>query len=98
MIQKFESDKAYLYQALLNVNHEDEFRNLKTKLEIFEGVTEISQARKIAKDLFHIENDINFIKIENANCVIIQSANLFRVCLENDKEFICYNIISKIKK
>lgn len=98
MKKDLELAKAYLYQNKLEETPEEQFNNLKTRLKVFDDVTTIAKAREIAKDLFHIENDINYIKIENAICVIVQDAKLFRVCLENDKEFICYNIISKTEK
>lgn len=79
-------------------NKENELEAFKKKCKIFEKITGIETARKTAKELFHIEQDINYIKIdENSMCLIIQSVDLFRLCIENDKEFICYNIISKTK-
>lgn len=87
-----EQAKAYLIQNSDLDNADKKLAQLKEKLKIFDGITSIAEARRLAKENFHITNDVNFINLENAKCVIVQSANLFRVCLEDDKEFICYNI------
>lgn len=84
--------KAYLYQTKEENNAEAKLAEFKESLKVFEGITSIAKARAIAKEKFHIQRDINFIKLDNAQCVIMQSADFFRVCLEDEKEFICYNI------
>lgn len=94
MNRDLEQVKSYLSQNKID-DIERRLRNFKDKLKIFDGITSISEARKIAKENFCIKNDVNYIKLDNSMCVIVQSSDVFKVCLENDKEFFCYSIVKK---
>ena len=85
MDRNLEQARAYLSHGRTEDDAEKQLEQFKEKLKIFDGVTSIAQARKLAKENFYIENDVNYINLENAMCVIVQSANDFRVCLEDDK-------------
>jgi hypothetical protein len=71
------------------------FEAFKEKLKVFDGITSIDKAKQIAKGFLPIENEKNYLKIGNAKCVIISRGDVFRVCVDSDKEYICYNIIKK---
>jgi len=82
----------------VNKTEEDaikEFESFKEKLKVFDGITSIDKAKQIAKGFLPIENEKNYLKIGNAKCVIISRGDVFRVCVDSDKEYICYNIIKK---
>ena len=93
MDKNLEQAKAYLSHSRTEDDAANKLEQFKEKLKIFEGITSIAQARKLAKENFYIENDVNYIKLDDTMCVIIQSADVFRICLENDKEFLSYNIV-----
>ena len=93
MDRNLEQARAYLSHGRTEDDAEKKLEKFKEKLKIFDGVTSIALARKLAKENFYIENDINYIKLDDTMCVIIQSADVFRICLENDKEFLSYNIV-----
>lgn len=94
MNRDLEQVKSYLSQNKID-DIEQRLMDFKDKLKLFNGIASISEARKIAKENFYIENDVNYIKLDNSLCVIVQSSDVFKVCLENDKEFFCYSIIKK---
>ena len=95
MDKNLEQAKAYLSHSRTEDDAANKLEQFKEKLKIFEGITSIAQARKLAKEIFYIKNDINYIKIGDATCVIVQSVDNFRICLENKKEVICYSITAK---
>ena len=89
------SVKSYLAQNTPIDYEESKYNEFKNQLKVFDNVTEIKKAKEIAKEFLPIENETNYLKIGNAKCVIISRNDTFRICLDNEHEFICYNIIKK---
>ena len=77
----------------VNADAEVEYNKFKEKLKVFEGVKSISEAKEIAKSFLPCKNEKTYLKIGNAKCVIISRGDVFRICLDGEKEFTCYNII-----
>ena len=57
--------------------------------------SDISEAKNLAKQIFHINNELSYINFDNAKCVIVYSATLFRITFESDSEFACYSIVKQ---
>ena len=57
MDKNLEQAKAYLSHSRTEDDAENKLEQFKEKLIIFEGITSIAQARKLAKENFYIEND-----------------------------------------
>ena len=74
---------------------EQALEKFKQKLKVFDGVDSITKAKELAKEFLPIKNEKNYLRIGNAKCVIISRGDVFRVCVDSDKEYICYNIIKK---
>ena len=77
---------------------EKEYEKFKNKLKVFDGIKHVKEAKELAKQMFNIKNEVNFIKAGNAHCVIINRINLLKVVLNSDKEVICYNFTQKERK
>ena len=77
------------------VDAELEYNKFKEKLKVFKGVTSISEAKELAKTFLPCKDEKTFLKVGNAKCVIISRGDVFRICLDSDKEFTCYNIVKK---
>ena len=96
--KEYDKFKYLLTNTYTLCDAEKEVQAFKDKIKPFSKITSIAAAKKMAKELFYIEQDINYIKItDDAMCLIVQTAELFRLCVEDDKEFICYSI-TKAKK
>ena len=74
---------------------EDRLNIFKQKLELFKDLRSISEAKNLAKQIFHINNELSYINFDNAKCVIVYSATLFRITFESDSEFACYSIVKQ---
>ena len=61
MDRNLEQARAYLSHSRTEDDAEKKLEQFKEKLKIFDGVTSIAQARKLAKENFYIENDVNYI-------------------------------------
>ena len=79
-----------------NIDADQEYNKFKEKLKVFEGITSISKAKEIAKTFLPCKNEKTYLTIGNAKCVIISRGDVFRVCLNSDKEYTCYNIVKKV--
>lgn len=77
------------------IDAEQEYNKFKEKLKVFEGITSLSQAKEIAKKFLPCKDEKNYLRIGNAKCVIISRGDVFRICIDSDKEYICYNIIKQ---
>ena len=77
----------YMHNASIDKSKEDEkmlfFIN---KIKTFEQIQTIEEAKQVAKDLFHIQNEISYIKAGDAYCTIINRKNLLRIVIKNQKE------------
>ena len=73
----------------------EEYEKLKTRIDKFKNLRTITEARSLAKDLFNIKDEINYIKAGDGCCTIINRADTFRIILNSDKEMICYNFLNK---
>lgn len=89
-----ENFQYYNPQNMLN-NSDEKLERFKAKLKGFENIKTVSEAREFAKKTFYIDKEINYISFDDALCVIIQSADKFKVCFESKTECICYNIVKK---
>ena len=75
------------------IDSEQELSRFKQKLKVFDGVDSITKAKELAKEFLPINKEKNYLKIGDAKCVIILRGDLFRICLDSETEYICYNII-----
>lgn len=85
-----EKFQYYNPQSLLN-NSEEKLESFKAKLKSFDNIETVSEAKKLAKELFYIQNEISYIKAGDALCTIISRKNLLRIVIKNKKEITCYN-------
>ena len=72
-----------------------EYEKFKKKLKQLDGIDTISEAKRIAKEFLPLDKGKTCLKVGDAKCVIISRGDLFRVCLDSEKEYICYNIIKQ---
>ena len=79
----------------VNLDADQEYNKFKEKLKVFEGITSISKAKEIAETFLPCKNEKTYLTVGNAKCVIISRGDVFRVCLNSDKEYTCYNIVKK---
>lgn len=73
----------------------DKLADFREKIKLFEEIKTVASAKELAEKLFHINTDVTHMNFDNAHGLIVQSSNLFRICLESETEFICYNIGKK---
>ena len=76
-------------------NDTKEYKKFKSKIQVLEDITNIDKAKEFAKEILHIDKEKTFLTIGSAKCVVISRGDVFRLCLDNDKEYICYNIIKQ---
>ena len=74
---------------------EEEYSVIRSKFDKFASVRTIKDAKELAKDLFGIQNEINFIKAGKAQCTIVSRNDLFRIILDSEQELKCFNIGTK---
>ena len=100
--------KQYLesYQDFCNVEVEsqsqktaqEEYEKFKNKLAVFKTVNTISEAKSLAKKMFHIENEFNYVKAGCGFCTIISRADSFKIILSLENEVNCYSFCVKKEK
>lgn len=75
-----------------------EYEKFKAKLKVLDGIQSISEEKRLVKDFLPLDKEQSYLKIGNAKCVIISRGDVFRVCLDSEKEHLIYNIIKPTKK
>lgn len=75
---------------------EIEYKNFLNKVKVFDKITNLESAKQKARELFHINREISYIKAGNATCAIVNRANLLRIVVNSDKELICYNFRAEV--
>lgn len=65
------------------------------KLQKFNEIQSLEEAKKMAKELFFIQNEINYIHAGDIYCTIINRNNLLRIVIKSENKITCYNFIAK---
>ena len=70
---------------------EEKIKEFKKRLQAFENISTLEEAKKIAKEIMPVSKEINHFRVGSAKCVIINKDDMFRICLDSDEEFISYD-------
>ena len=65
----------------------------KKRIEEFKHIKTIDEARELAKKIMPVSNEKTRFRIGNARCVIINRADMFRITIDTEKEFISYDFV-----
>ena len=66
-------------------------KEFKTRLEAFNNVSTLDEAKELAKNIMPVSLDINHFRIGDAKCVIINKPDIFRISIDTAEEFISYD-------
>ena len=72
-------------------NYSEKINEFKNRLHNFDEITTLEEAKRIAKTVLPVSQEINHITIAGSKCTIINRPDLFRVSFNTPDEFICYN-------
>ena len=90
-ILQYQNSATETYNIKTEEDAQKEYENFKSKLKAFRNVKTVSEAKELAKKFLPVNNEINYLLVGNAKCVIISRRNLLRIVLKKDKEMVCYN-------
>ena len=69
----------------------EKVKEFKTRLESFNNVTTIEEAKELAKNIMPVSQEINHFRIGEAKCVIVNKPETFRISIDTAEEFISYD-------
>ena len=72
-----------------------EYIAFKQKIEVFNDITSVDDAKSIAREIFQLQGEINYIKAGIGYCTIVDKAKLLQIFLKSDKELITYSFTYK---
>lgn len=93
------NQQFYQYSSVADAErkNQEKYKEFKERISRFEKVDTIEAAKALAKEILPTANEINMFDIGNAKCVIINREDCFRISLDSNDEFICYDFVPKEK-
>jgi hypothetical protein len=84
--------QAEIQKNIENQNKE-RYKQFKERIAEFASVSTLKEAKELAKKILPTAQTKNRFKVGNATCVIIDREDMFRICLDSEKEFISYDFV-----
>ena len=80
-------------EAMLSVEKQgqEKYEKFKERVEAFAEIETIEEAKALAAKIMPVPNEVNRFRIGNARCVVINRSDLFRISIDTQDEFICYD-------
>lgn len=75
----------------LEMQSKEKYDEFKKRIEKFEDVSTIEEAKELAKQILPVANEKNIFKVGNGKCTIVNTEDVFRICLDSSEEFIAYD-------
>lgn len=89
-MNQFEYNRYNLAQIQEKQN-EEKVLEFKKRIEGFEKVGSIEEAKELAAKILPTKNPITTFYVGNAKCNVINTEDVFRICLDTNQEFLCYD-------
>ena len=79
-------------QVLQDVQRQaSKINEFKARLQAFEEISSLQEAKELAEKILPVSQEINHFRIGEAKCVVVNRPNMFRVSIDTESEFICYD-------
>jgi len=79
-------------QSVQNQNKE-KLESFKKRAEEFQNISTLQEAKELAQKIMPMKTGRTMFNLGEAKCTIINEDNLFRICINSPKEFICYDFV-----
>ena len=94
-IKNFSEIEQMMMSCYTNKQGNSDYSAFMSKLEKFNKKMSVKEAKKLAKELFAIKDEVNYLKVGKDRCIILSQANLLRICFDSDNKYICYNFTNR---
>lgn len=84
----------YAYQAggiNSEKNNNNKLEEFKERIKPFKNVSTLEEAKELAERILPVKFNINRFRIGNAECIVVNKPDLFRICVNTEDEFISYD-------
>ena len=71
--------------------NKEKFEQLLKRVQIFEGVNNFEQAKKLAAQFMPTQNPTTIFYVGNAKCTIINKSEMLRISIDSPEQFISYD-------
>ena len=88
----------YSPEMQAEIEKKDKLNQFKNRINSFREVETIEQARDLAKKILPTAQEVNKFNVGDAKCTVLNSDKNFRVTLDSEKEFICYDFVPESEK
>lgn len=79
------------YLIELEKQNKEKVEKFKTRIAQFEEVSELEDAKALAKKILPTANEKGVFRVGNAKCTVINKADMLRISLDAPDEFIGYD-------
>lgn len=92
--------KMLQYEAIQNEEESNKkrYQELMERIAPFKNAQNFYEAKEILKKTFPVSNEINFMRIGNARCVIYNGQRCLKISVDTANEFICYHFVAEENK
>ena len=81
------------YEAIrqIEVSNLNKYEEFKSRMKEFDTVHTLEEAKELALKILPTSNELTRFNVGNAKCTIVNRADLLRISLDSNSEFISYN-------
>lgn len=81
----------YNAMVMYETEKKSEKEKFKEDIKSFKQMRTIEEARLLAEKIFPpIVGEFNKFYINNMKCIVVNKRDLFRICIDSEKEFLCF--------
>lgn len=81
------------FQQSITKQNEEKLENFKQRLNEFKNAQTLYEAKELAKKIMPVKDGKTVFRIGEAKCIVINTDNLFRICLDTPQEFLSYDFV-----
>ena len=89
-MDKFRYEK-YISEYSEEIKEQKRLISLIERVNKFKDVDSLYEARQLAEKIIPTKMEVTGFYVGNAKCTIVNRSNLFRISLDSEKEFLCYD-------
>jgi len=79
------------FQKSIDEQNRDKEERFKERLLEFKNVSTKEEARELAKKIMPVKNERTVFRVGQAQCIVLNKENLFRIIFQSKTEFISFN-------
>ena len=80
-------------EAEISKENEEKLLQFKERIKCFENIVTLEEAQEMSRKILPVAQEYSQFRVGNAQCIIVNKADMLRISLDSNDEFICYDFV-----